>query len=287
MTTKLLTSKLLSRPCKRCYVMPLSSVEWFFCSSWIEDGVTTHKSNPKNENQIQFSFESIDLSASKKITLDVKRPHLTSTKLQYMAHDTHETQSTAILHADDNEPPFKQNWSYYSLTNRKVEFSCFKFKHWHLLCHPSMYTMVSKYLTITWCSPFTQIGKYLKKTATKGIALAFWPNGNHSFHAMRDTDLVRTWCKANANTRSSYLNRTGSVIMYSLIPIIWHYKVRKLMFERMQSRTYCTQPMCLLTDSTMMFNRKHLWNLHTSWWFFIPMQPTNEMFVFHFFCHIT
>ena len=89
-----------------------------------------------------------------------------------------------------------------------------------------MYTMVSKYLTITWCSPFTQIGKYLKKTATKGIALAFWPNGNHSFHAMRDTDLVRTWCKANANTRSSYLNRTGSVIMYSLIPIIWHYKVQ-------------------------------------------------------------
>ena len=80
--------------------------------------MTTHKSNPKNENQIQFSFESIDLSASEKITLDVKRPHLTSTKLQYMAHDTHETQSTAILHADDNEPPFKQNWSYYSLIGK-------------------------------------------------------------------------------------------------------------------------------------------------------------------------
>ena len=41
--------------------------------------------------------------------MDVKRPHLTSTKLQYMAHDTHETQATAILHADENEPPFKQN----------------------------------------------------------------------------------------------------------------------------------------------------------------------------------
>ena len=50
--------------------------------------------------------------------MDVKRPHLTSTKLQYMAHDTHETQATAILHADENEPPFKQKWNYCSLVGK-------------------------------------------------------------------------------------------------------------------------------------------------------------------------
>jgi hypothetical protein len=143
--------------------------------------------------------------------------HLPNCK--YMAHDT---PATAILHADEHEPPFKEDWNYRSLIG-KLNFLA-------LNSRPDICFAVHQ--CARWCSNPRQshgaavkrIGKYLKTTADKGIT--FRPDGNHSLHAMCDADFAGTWCKANSNTRSSSLSRTGFVIMYSGVPIIWHSKLQ-------------------------------------------------------------
>ena len=134
----------------------------------------------------------------------------------------HSTPATAILHADEHEPPFTEKWIYRSLIG-KLNFLA-------LNSRPDIAFAVHQ--CARWCSnprsthgaAVKRIGKYLKTTESKGII--FRPDGNHSLHAMCDADFAGTWCKANTNTRSSALSRTGFVIMYSGVPIVWHSKLQ-------------------------------------------------------------
>ena len=68
-----------------------------------------------------------------------------------------------------------------------------------------------------------RIGRYLRKTSTKGLILR--PDGSHQLNAYVDADFAGNWNHNYSHLRSSQLSRAGCVITYSGCPIHWFSKL--------------------------------------------------------------
>ena len=137
-------------------------------------------------------------------------------------YDKYTTPAIEVLHADLDKPEFAEEWNYRTLIG-KLNFLA-------LNSRPDIAFAVHQ--CARFCSNPRQthgaavkrIGRYLKTTPDSG--LIFDPRGDHSLHAYCDADFAGRWTKKTSATRSSTLNRTGFVILYSGCPILWHSKLQ-------------------------------------------------------------